>query len=116
MSVTTHVFFKEFEDHVRRLFVKPTDKVGRITHATLGVLTEAGELGTTAKAHWIYGKELDVENVEEEIGDALFYLQALATECGLNLDGCMDANVRKLKKRYPDGYSDQAAKERADKA
>jgi NTP pyrophosphatase (non-canonical NTP hydrolase) len=58
---------------------------------------------------------LDRENILEEAGDALFYLQALLTELGWTLDDAMEANVRKLKRRYPNGYTDQAANERADK-
>lgn len=67
------------------------------------------------KKTWIYGKPLDRENVLEESGDLLFYLQALLTECGFTLDDAMTANVAKLRKRYPAGYTDAAAIARADK-
>lgn len=62
-----------------------------------------------------YGKPLDVENLKEEIGDALWYLAILCR--GLNVDlGDMGAQViEKLKKRYPDKYTDEAAQARADK-
>lgn len=104
-----------FSEHVSRLFVKPNDSVGRMVHAALGFASEAGELASPIKAHWIYGRELDRENILEEAGDALFYLQALLTECGFTLDDAMQANVDKLSKRYPAGYTDAAANARADK-
>ena len=104
-----------FKDNVRRLFVKPTDTVGRMVHAALGASSETGEIASAIKAHWIYGRELDTENVIEEIGDTLFYLSALCDEMGVTLETCMLANIDKLNKRYPDGYSDMAANERADK-
>lgn len=106
---------KQFRENVDRLFVKPETSRGRMVHAALGIATEAGEIGTTIKAYWIYGKPLDVTNLIEEVGDLLFYVQALANEAGFTLEDCMEANVEKLILRYPDGYSDQAAIERADK-
>lgn len=105
----------DFQAHVARLFVKPADTTGRLVHAAVGVSGEAGELLDAVKKHWIYGKPLDVANLIEEVGDALFYLQALATEAGFTLDEAMIQNVVKLSKRYPEGYTDQAAQERADK-
>lgn len=105
-----------FAEHVSRLFVKPTDPTGRMVHAAMGVSGEAGELIDAIKKTWIYGKPLDRENVLEESGDLLFYLQALLTECGFTLDDAMQHNVVKLAKRYPTGYSDSAAIARADKS
>lgn len=104
-----------FAAHVARLFIKPSDHTGRLVHAAVGVSGEAGELLDAVKKHWIYGKPLDVANLIEEVGDALFYLQALATEAGFTLDDAMRQNVIKLSKRYPQGYTDQAAQDRADK-
>lgn len=106
---------RKFEDNVQRLFVKPTDTTGRLVHAALGAASEAGEIASAVKAYWIYGRELDTENVIEEIGDTLFYLSALCAELGITLETCMLANIEKLNKRYPSGYSDAAANERADK-
>ncbi len=106
----------DFDVHVSRLFVKPADRQGRLNHATLGVTSEAGELATAVKKAWIYGSELDKENVLEEVGDSLFYLTALLHECGSCLQDAIDHNMAKLAKRYPEGFSEAAALARADKA
>ena len=106
---------EKFKSNVDRLFVKPEDVQGRIIHSVMGCAGEVGELVDTIKKHWIYGQPLDISNIKEEIGDTLFYLQALATECGLTLEKCMEGNIEKLSQRYPSGYTDKAAKERADK-
>lgn len=105
----------EFDEHVARLFIKPDDSVGRMCHAAMGAASEAGELITPVKAHWIYGKPLDTENILEESGDAIFYISALLQECGFTMEDAMRHNVAKLAKRYPTGYSDQAAIQRKDK-
>jgi NTP pyrophosphatase (non-canonical NTP hydrolase) len=106
----------QYERMVQRLFVKPDDKTGRLVHAAMGISGEAGELVDAVKKHWVYGKPLDTENVLEECGDVLFYLVAMLNECGFSLMDAMEHNEAKLAKRYPDGWSEQAAIERKDKA
>jgi len=107
--------YQEFSANVRRLFVKPDGETHKLVHASLGIGSEAGELQSAVKAFWIYNRELDEGNVIEEIGDLLFYIEALCQVCDLSIPDCMVANIAKLRKRYPQGYSDQAANERADK-
>jgi hypothetical protein len=64
----------------------------------------------------VYQKQLDINNVIEEAGDILFYLTGLLNELGLTINDCMEANVAKLSKRYPQHqYSNEAAIARADK-
>lgn len=106
---------EEFTEHVARLFVKPQDHIGRTLHAAVGIAGEAGEVLDAVKKTWIYGKELDRENLLEESGDLIFYITALLTENGFTLEEAMQANIAKLAKRYPQGYTDSAAIERADK-
>lgn len=45
-----------------------------IVHACMGIVTEVGEIVDCFKRHVIYGKPLDLVNLEEEIGDAFWYL------------------------------------------
>jgi len=106
---------EQFTDHVTSLFVKPQDSVGRMVHASMGIAGEAGEVVDAVKKTWIYGKELDRENIVEECGDLLFYITALLTETGYTLEEAMVYNINKLAKRYPSGYTDKAAIDRADK-
>lgn len=106
---------EQFENHVSRLFIKPLDHIGRTLHAAVGIAGEAGEVLDAVKKTWIYGKELDRENILEESGDLLFYITALLTENGFTLEDAMEYNIKKLEKRYPDGYTDSAAIERLDK-
>lgn len=106
---------KEFQTHVTRLFVKPSDSIGRMVHASMGIAGEAGEVVDAVKKTWIYGNPLDTENILEECGDLLFYIQALLTENGFTMDEAIAHNIAKLAKRYPQGYTDQAAIARADK-
>ena len=101
---------------VAQLFVKQTDPTLRLTHATLGLTSQCGEIASAVKAHWIYGRALDHHNMIEEAGNTLFYLVALLNELELNISDVADANLRKLAKRYPSGYNEASANARADKA
>ena len=112
----------EYRDFVASR-MKPMETLqADLIHMTLGVAGEAGELVDAIKKHWVYGKPLDVGNVVEELGDLLFYIQGvlnIVTSQGVlapeTLEDLMVANMNKLSKRYPTGYSDQAAIARADK-
>ena len=87
-----------------------------LLHMTVGVVGEAGELADAIGKH-IVGDELDVENVREEVGDLLFYLQGIIGHLGISLEEVIMANKAKLLgKRYASGgYTDAAAQARADK-
>lgn len=86
-----------------------------LLHAAMGISGEAGELLDAIKKHVIYNKDLDLNNVLEELGDLEFYMAAMRQRLGVLRGEILTRNVSKLIKRYPSGYTDQAAKDRADK-
>lgn len=89
-----------------------------ILHCAVGCSTEAGEMLSTAKKIWAYDKPLgssELENFVEEAGDILFYTCGLLLTLGLTLDEVAERNRLKLLRRYPTGYSNAAAIQRADK-
>jgi len=86
-----------------------------LTHAAYGLAGEAGEFVDSVKKHQIYNKELDKENLLEEIGDILWYTALAAEVLGANLGDIAKSNVAKLQKRYPEKYTDLLANERLDK-
>jgi NTP pyrophosphatase (non-canonical NTP hydrolase) len=98
------------------ILVQLTPVQASILHMAVGVSGEAGELLDAVKKHAVYQKPLDFDNVREEAGDILFYLTGLLNELGLTLNECIEANVEKLSKRYPERrYTNEAAIARADK-
>lgn len=98
------------------ILVQLTPLQASILHMAVGVSGEAGELLDAVKKHAVYQKQLDFDNVREEAGDILFYLTGLLNELGLTINECMEANVEKLSKRYPEKrYTNEAAIARADK-
>jgi NTP pyrophosphatase (non-canonical NTP hydrolase) len=84
-------------------------------HLTPALVIEAAELADAIKKWVIYNKEIDMENVLEELGDIEFYLQAIRANLGIRREDTLQGNLKKLGIRYGDKYSDEAAQKRADK-
>ena len=58
--------------------------------------------------------ELDVARLTTELGDALWCLTAAAGALGISLEEVAVANLSKLQRRYPAGYSDEESGARRD--
>lgn len=87
-----------------------------LLHMAVGVAGEGGELLDAIKKVAIYQREIDVENVIEELGDLCFYMQGIMNAFGLTWVQVLDHNQQKLAKRYNGlTYSNEAAQARADK-
>lgn len=86
----------------------------RQLHAIIGLSGEAGEVSELVKKHVYYGKQLSKSEIISEVGDCLWYINILLNSIGASFSEAMEANVKKLSKRYPNGYSDEAALSRAD--
>ena len=91
------------------------DTKANLLHMAIGVAGEAGELLDAIKKFAIYNKELDVDNVIEELGDLEFYMEGMRQQFNFSRAEILKLNFQKLSIRYPQGYSDKAAQLRADK-
>lgn len=101
---------------VQRLFKPMDNKQDMLLHAVVGISGEAGELLDAIKKHVYYDKELDIENVIEELGDLQFYIQAVMQLINVTDATVKAMNIHKLEQRYPSGqYSNEQAQARADK-
>lgn len=85
-------------------------------HMGIGVAGEAGELLDAIKRWTIYGKDLDRENVVEELGDLEFFMAGIRQNLGITREETLAANMDKLGVRYRGHqYSDEQAIARRDK-
>ncbi len=80
----------------------------------LGLAGKAGEVAEYIKKGIFHQHGLDIEKLKNEIGNVLWYAAALCTTLNLDLSEIMRENIEKLKIRYPDGYSPENSKKRAD--
>lgn len=83
----------------------------KLIHGIIGVATEAGEL-LEALLKAIDGEELDVVNVSEELGDVFWYAAAILRVKGGSFSETQAQNIAKLRKRFPDGFSEFDANNR----
>lgn len=79
----------------------------RLMVSALGLAGEAGEFANLVKKMTAHGHPLDVEALADELGDVLWYLAEAASACGLDLGEIGEENVKKLRKRYPNGFSEE---------
>jgi NTP pyrophosphatase (non-canonical NTP hydrolase) len=80
----------------------------------IGLAGEAGEVADLVKKGIFHQHGLDTEKLQKEIGDVLWYAAALCTTLGFDLSKIMEANIEKLKSRYPNGYSSTDSIKRVD--
>lgn len=119
-----HDFFDYYAAFVESRAKELNSVTMNLHHATTGISGEAGEALDITKKMWIYNQDLSTVNKEgqihythlkEELGDILFYVQHACNILGVAMPVLIEENMAKLNKRYPVGYSDKAALERADK-
>lgn len=82
--------------------------------AALGLAGEAGEFANLVKKLTAHGHEIKSDVLADELGDILWYLSEAASACGLELDAIARMNVEKLRRRYPDGFSESASRNRSE--
>lgn len=78
----------------------------KLAHALHEIASEVGEIhGIYQKA--LQGHPFDFFELKKEIGDLMWGIGELCTVYGLTLEEVAAANIEKLAKRYPDGFSEE---------
>ena len=75
-----------------------------LINSVMGLCGESGEAIDIVKKWMAQGHELDKERLKKELGDIAWYLAEAATALEIPLEDILQANIDKLKKRYPDGF------------
>jgi NTP pyrophosphatase (non-canonical NTP hydrolase) len=76
--------------------------------AALGLTGEAGEVADIVKKVAGHGHALDGAlrvKLQKEIGDVMWYIAELCTQLDITMEETAYENVKKLKARYPEGFS-----------
>ena len=71
----------------------------------LGIAGESGEVADLVKKVIGHKHPLDRHKLAMELGDVLWYVATIAKEFDLTLSEIADMNIKKLMKRYPEGFS-----------
>lgn len=86
----------------------------KILGATLGLTGESGEVADIVKKVHFHGHELDRDKLKLELGDVFYYLYRLCYLYNFEVGDVLQANSDKLKKRYSNGFSSEASKNRSE--
>lgn len=76
-----------------------------LTVAAFGISGESGEIMDMIKKHLYHLHPLTREKLTEEMGDLIWYVAFLCTITGIELQDVLNANVTKLRNRYPNGFT-----------
>lgn len=83
------------------------DKKDVLINGVMGLCGESGEAIDIVKKWLAQGHELDKERLAKELGDIAWYLAETAWALNIPLEDILQANIDKLKKRYPEGFAAQ---------
>ena len=75
-----------------------------LINGVMGLCGESGEAIDIVKKWLAQGHELDREKLAKELGDIAWYLAETAWALDVPLEEILQANIDKLKKRYPQGF------------
>jgi NTP pyrophosphatase (non-canonical NTP hydrolase) len=131
--------FGQYHDAIKQTVLTGYPDFGdNLIYPALGLAGEAGEIADKAKKMWrdhecltmssfkliaqLYRARDDVarhqelyslcDGITKEIGDCLWYLDALATTLGTTLEACAQGNVTKLRNRMSRGTTNGSGDER----
>lgn len=82
---------------------------GELLNGALGLTGEAGEVADSIKKFIFHGHDMDRDGLIKELGDVCWYLALLCHAIDVPLEEVMTRNIEKLKKRYPEGFSESAS-------
>ena len=76
-----------------------------LINSVMGLCGESGEAIDIVKKWLAQGHLLDKAHLASELGDVAWYLAEAATALDLDLEDILQANLDKLERRYPEGFS-----------
>jgi NTP pyrophosphatase (non-canonical NTP hydrolase) len=84
----------------------------RLAVAGLGLAGEAGEVADHIKKYIGHDHALDRDRVSKELGDVLWYVAEICTVLDFDMSEVAGQNLKKLGKRYPNGFDPERSRNR----
>ena len=85
-----------------------------LINSVMGLCGESGEAIDIVKKWLAQGHDLDKDRLIKELGDIAWYLAEAATALDVQLEDVLQANIDKLKQRYPEGFDKERSLTRSD--
>jgi len=103
-----HISLKEYQELCQTTAKKFDDKVQEISDFGLGLAGEAGDAAGCIKKTYFHDNN-QTAGIRENLGDILWYEAMICNFFGWNLTEILEENIAKLKKRYPQGFTEKDA-------
>lgn len=104
---------EELKDaRLAQMVLHQVDKAYENSRALEGAQAQIGALAEVIKKQLFQGHELPRDLIVKEAGDLLWYYVEFLESVNIPLEEVMAANIEKLRKRYPEGFSEEASTNR----
>lgn len=98
-----------YRDAVKRTANNTLGEAMTWANIGLGIAGEAGEVADLIKKFVMHGHSLEKDKLIKELGDCLFYVEWACIMANVTREEVEQANIEKLSKRYPNGFSSEAS-------
>ena len=102
----------EYQELAMKTVNPKLNKDEMLINSVMGLCGESGEAIDIVKKWFAHGHMLDKEHLKKELGDIAWYLAEASTALGISLEEVLEANIDKLRKRYPEGFETKRSLER----
>lgn len=102
----------EYQNLAMKTLNPALDKKDVLINGVMGLCGESGEAIDIVKKWLAQGHDLDRDKLAKELGDIAWYLAETAYALDISLEEVLRANIEKLAKRYPEGFSPERSRER----
>lgn len=103
----------DYQKEAMKLLNPKLDNKDVLINGVMGLCGESGEVIDIVKKWLAQGHQLDKERMKSKLGDVAWYLAETATALDVSLEQIFQANLDKLHKRYPQGFSTEDSVNRA---
>lgn len=99
---------KEYQELCKNTAKSFENRNEEIADWGLGVAGEAGDLAGCIKKTFFHGND-QTQGIRENIGDTMWYLAMICNFFNWDFDEILSENIAKLRKRYPQGFTEKDA-------
>lgn len=103
--------FDEYQREAARTIGEDLMPFEVASHALHGMVAEIGEIHSLFQKVY-QGHELDMEHLQKELGDLLWFVAEYCTAENWSLSDIARMNIDKLRARYPDGFDARRSRHR----
>jgi NTP pyrophosphatase (non-canonical NTP hydrolase) len=110
--------YETFAEEAKRTRNPQLSFKDRLINNAFGLSGEVGEFVDLMKKVLFHGTDIPKEKIVKELGDIQYYwaetVSTLGEQLKFTVQDVLDTNSKKLRERYPNGFSFAAANERKD--